>query len=179
MEFALANIARVDIIEEKTVAPKTYTLIDVATEAEVIAFMSEGAQKSLRVKNKIKAQNNMEDIVMGYDLKLTSATMIPEVLALIDGGTWTEETKTYDAPEIGAVVTRQPFTMVVYTEQKDMDGSTLSYVAFTYKNCTGKPVDYTLKDGDFFIPEMSAKSRPKQGQKPVSFKILDTLPEVV
>jgi len=37
-EFALANIARVDIVTEE-VTPVTYTLTDVATEADVVAFV--------------------------------------------------------------------------------------------------------------------------------------------
>lgn len=174
-EYALANIARVDIVTEETI-PVSYSLTDVSSEAEVIAFVSEGSQTALRVKNTIKAQNNFEDIVMGYDIKLVNATMIPEILALIDGGTYTVGTKSYVAPVIGAPVVRKPFTMKIYAEQKDGDGAILGYICFEYKNCKGKPVDYTLKDGEFFVPEMSATSRPKLGQSPVTFNVLTALP---
>lgn len=174
-EFALANIARVDITTEEDV-PKTYTLTDVATEAEVIAYLSEGEEKELRVKNVIKAQNKTADIVMGYDINLIQATMIPEILALIDGGTYDEATKKYSAPPIGTAVERTRFKLSIYTEEKDGDGSTLNYVKFTYNNCEGSPVNYTLQDGEFFVPEMPAKSRPKMGQSPVEFEILTELP---
>lgn len=174
-EFPLANIARVEIITEEEV-PKEYRLTDVATDAEVIAYVSQGDEKALRVKNVIKAQNKTEDIVMGYDVKLISATMIPEILALVDGGIWDPLTKEYAAPPIGTPVNRTPFTMNIYTEEKDGDGSTKSYVKFIYKNCKGKPVNYSLKDGEFFVPEMNATSRPKLGQSPVNFKVLDELP---
>src|SRR5690554_2350067 len=84
-EFPLANIVRVEIeTEEET--PAQYRLTDVASEAEITAYVSEGEEKELRVKNVIKAQNKTEDIVMGYDIKLVSATMVPEILALVDGG---------------------------------------------------------------------------------------------
>ena len=176
VEFPLANIARVEIATEGEV-PKEYRLTDVASEAEVTAYVSQGEEKELRVKNTIKAQNKTEDIVMGYDVKLVSATMIPEILALVDGGTWDGTTaKKYTAPPIGSPVTRIPFTMHIYTEEKDGDGSTKSYVKFSYKHCTGKPVNYTLKDGEFFVPELTAKSRPKLGESPVEFEILDKLP---
>lgn len=175
VEFPLANIARVEIITEEAV-PKEYRLTDVASEAEVIAYLSEGQQKQLRVKNTIKAQNKTEDIVMGYDIKLISATMIPEILALVDGGKWDSATKKYTAPVIGTPVERIPFTMNIYTEEKDGDGSTKSYVKFVYKNCKGKPVNYTLQDGEFFVPELSATSRPKLGASPVEFEILAELP---
>ena len=174
-EYALANIARVDFITEEDV-PKTYTLTDVASEAEILAYISEGVEEELRIKNTIKAQNKTSDIVMGYDITLTQATMIPEILALVDGGEYAEDTKEYAAPLIGSAVNRTKFTMVVYTEEKDGDGSTKGYVQFTYKNCEGKPLNYTLTEGEFFVPEMSAKSRPKLGESPVEFKILDQLP---
>lgn len=174
-EYALANIARVDITTEEDI-PQTYSLTEVASEAEVTAFISEGTEQELRVKNTIKAQNKTENIVKGYDIRLVSATMVPEVLALVDGGTWDETTKKYTAPVVGTPVTRTPFTTDIYTEEKDADGSTISYVKFTYKHCTGEPTNYSLQDGEFFVPELTAKSRPKMGESPVEFEILDELP---
>lgn len=180
-EFPLANIARVEIETEET-TPKMYRLTDVATEAEALAFISEGAEKELRVKNTIKAQNNTEDIVKGYDIRLVSVTMIPEVLALVDGGTLkfddleTEKVVGYDAPVVGVPVSRKLFTLYIYTEEKDTDGDTLSYVKFAYKHCKGKPTDYSLQDGEFFVPELRISSRPKQGESPVSLEFLDELP---
>ncbi len=180
-EFPLANIARVEIVTEEDV-PRTFRLTDVASDTEATAYLSEGEEKPLRVKNTIKAQNNTEDIVMGYDLKLISATMIAEILALVDGGKLTyddvdtDKVVKYDAPPIGSPVKRTPFTTKVYTEEKDADGSTLSYVCFNYKNCKGKPVNYILKDGEFFVPELNLRSRGKLGQSPVNIDFLDTLP---
>lgn len=175
VEFPLANIARVEIITEEDV-PKEYRLTDVASEAEVTAYVSEGEEKELRVKNTIKAQNKTEDIVMGYDVKLVSATMIPEILALVDGGTWDPTGKKYSAPPIGSPVERTLFTLNIYTEEKDADGSTKSYVKFVYKHCQGKPTNYSIQDGEFFVPELTAKSRPKMGGSPVEFEIMEKLP---
>ena len=174
-EYALANIARVDFVTEEDV-PKTYTLTDVATNAEVLAYISEGIEQELRVKNTIKAQNKTADIVMGYDITLTQATMIPEILALVDGGTYTDDTNKYEAPAIGTAVERTKFTMNIFAEEKDGDGSTKGYVKFVYKNCEGKPLSYSLQEGEFYVPEMSAKSRPKLGESPVEFEMLEELP---
>ena len=180
-EFAIANIVRVELVTEET-TPKTYRLTDVATEAEVLAFISEGEEAELRVKNTIKAQNNWEDIVKGYDLRLVSATMVPQILALIDGGTLTfddidtDKVVSYEAPEVGIPVTRQAFTTNVYTEEKDADGSTVSYVQFSYKHCKGTPVNYSVQDGQFYAPEFNLKSRAKKGEKPVKVDFLDALP---
>lgn len=175
VEFPLANIARVEIITEED-TPEQYRLTDVASEAEVTAHVSEGEEQELRVKNVIKAQNKTEDIVMGYDIRLISATMVPEVLALVDGGTWDSEEKKYSAPVIGSPVERTLFTMNIYTEEKDADGSTKSYVKFVYKHCKGKPTNYSLQDGEFFVPELTAESRPAMGESPVEFEILEELP---
>lgn len=175
VEFPLANIARVEIETEEEV-PKQYRLTDVASEAEVTAFVSSGQEQELRVKNTIKAQNKTEDIVKGYDVKLVSATMVPEILALVDGGTWDAVGKKYTAPIVGTPVNRTPFTMHIYTEEKDVNGETKSYVKFSYKHCKGTPVNYSLVDGQFYAPELTAKSRPKMGESPVEFIILDKLP---
>lgn len=180
-EFALANIARVEIVTEET-TPRTFALTDVANNATVTAYLSEGAENILRVKNTIKAQNKTEDIVLGYDINLTAATLVPEILAIVDGGTLiyddvdTDKVVSYEAPVVGQVVAKIPFSTNIYTEEKDGDGSTVSYVKFGYKNCTGRAVNYTLQDGEFYVPEFPIKSRSKLGQSPVKIEFLDELP---
>lgn len=175
-EFPLANIVRVEIETEED-EPKKYRLIDVATEAEVTAFISEGEEQELRVKNTIKAQNKTEDIVKGYDIRLVNATMVPQVLALYTGGTWDEINKKYTDPVVGQPVERIPFTQHIYTEEKDVNGETISYVKFSFKHCKGTPVNYSLTDGGFFAPELVAKSRPAMGESPIEIEFLDELPE--
>ena len=66
--------------------------------------------------------------------------------------------------------------MDVFTEQKDGDGSTTGYVKFSYKNCKGRPVNYSVTDGGFFSPQMSIRSRSKFGESPVEVSIIDELP---
>lgn len=181
-EFPLANIVRVEIeTEEET--PKQYRLTDVASEATSTAFISEGQEQELRVKNVIKAQNKTEDIVKGYDTTLISATMVGEILALVDGGTLRTSGEEpdikivgYDAPVVGSVVNRTPFTAKIYTAIKDVDGEDIGYVCFNYQHCKGTPVNYSLVEGEFFAPELTFKSRPKLGESPVSIDFLDTLP---
>ena len=181
-EFPLANIVRVEIETEEEV-PKMYRLTDVATEATITAFVSAGEEKELRVKNVIKAQNKTEDIVKGYDVNLISATMIAEILSLVDGGTLRTSgvapdlvVAGYDAPVVGAPVSRTPFTAKIYAAEKDVDGTDISYVCFKYLHCKGKPVNYSVKDGEFFAPELAFNSRPKMGEMPVSIDFLTVLP---
>lgn len=175
-EQAIANIARVDITTEEDI-PATYTLTEVATEATVEAAISEGIDEELRIKNTIKAQNKTLDLVKGYDITLTSATMIPEILALVDGGVWDEEEKEYKGPAIGEAFTRTKFKIDIFAEQKGADGDTIGYVQFTYANCEGSPLSFTQTEGEFYSPELNITSRPKLGASPSSFKILEELPE--
>lgn len=174
-EYALANIARVDI-ETEGDTPTTYKLVDMATEATLKAYVSEGDEKVLRVKNIIKAINRMEDITLGYDIELSSVTLQPEVLALVDGGTWESTTKKYTASVVGTTVSRTPITVKIYTEEKDIDGSTIGYIQFEFKHCKGSPVDYVVKDGEFYAEELKLKSRPKSTESPVEFSYISTLP---
>ena len=116
---------------------------------------------------------------MGYDTKLVSTTMIPEVYALIDGGTWDAEKKSYEAPVIGEPIDKKLFTTYIYTEVKDANGETTGYVEFTYLHCKGTPISFTLADGEFYVPEMNIKSRPKMKESPVSWKIVDEMPKPV
>lgn len=174
-EQAIANIARVDIVTEEA-TPVTYSLTEVATEASVEATISEGIDEELRVKDSIKAQNKTKDLVKGYDITLTSATMVPEILALIDGGTWNEVEEEYKGAPIGVPFDRTKFTIHIFAEKKGTDGDTEGYIQFTYENCEGKPLGFTQTEGEFYSPELSITSRPKLGASPSSFKILTELP---
>ncbi len=175
LEFALANIARVDIVTEED-TPVTYTLIDMANEANIEAYVSEGAENILRVKNTIKAMNKLEDIVLGYDITLSAVTMQPEVLALVDGGTWDDLSEKYSAPPVGSPVNRKAFTLKVYTEDKDVNGETKGYVCFSFLHCKGRPVNYNVQDGEFFSESLQARSRPAAGESPVEFENMEALP---
>ena len=187
IEFALANIVRVDFITEEE-TPVTHKLTDVATEAKVEAFISAGAENELRVKNVIKAQNNTEDIVKGYNTTLTAATLIPEILALVDGGVATLETDATITSEIptGAidednkVYTLSKANVVAGTvsivvdegaaitdDTGDLsDGGTINYIAGTFtlfaapQTSITVTYDYALAEGIFDKYEAPAIGTP-------------------
>lgn len=172
----LANIARVEIeVDDGLDGLIVHRMTDVATEAESIAYVSEGEEKTLRVKNKIIAQNNTEDILLGYDIKLVNVKLIPEIFAIIDGGEVSED-GSYEGPEVGKVVERTPFKLRLYTEEKDVNGDILSYVKVEFPSCKGKPVNFSMQDGEFFLPEYTSKSRPASGEKPIKLSSVDELP---
>ena len=180
MQMAIANIERVDIITEET-TPRVFSF-DTASDASAEAQISAGAENELRIKNQILAQNITEDIVKGYNVTFTDSTFAPEVFALIDGGTSTvsgDDFKSYTAPTAGEVVARTKSTMAVYASEKDYDGNSLSYVAFVFPHAKGSPASVTLKDGEFYSPSYTMKSRPSKGQSPLSMVSLPSLPVIV
>ena len=180
MQMAIANIERVDIITEET-TPRVFSF-DTASDASAEAQISAGAENELRIKNQILAQNITEDIVKGYNVTFTDSTFAPEVFALIDGGTSTvsgDDFKSYTAPTAGEVVARVKSKMAVYASEKDYDGNSLSYVAFVFPHAKGSPASVTLKDGEFYSPSYTMKSRPSKGQSPLSVVSLPSLPVIV
>ncbi len=176
----LVNIVMAEIVTEET-TPRTYRF-KTASTASVEPFLSEGNEEILRVKNEILATNRTEDIVVGYNTTLSQSTLIPEVMAIVDGGelvmdaTEPEKVVGYLAPAAGAVVERVPFTLNLYSEEKDIDGSTVEYIQLQFKHNTGTPMSWNLQDGEFFVPELVMRSRPKAGENPMSVDFMEELP---
>lgn len=178
-EIPIANVARVEIVTEETTA-RTFR-VTTANEAKVEAFISEGEEKELRKANRLLAQLKTDDLIKGYDVTLKDLTMNPEVYAIIDGGVSTAAAEggafqNYTGPKVGEVLNRTPFTLNIYTEEKDGDGETKGYLKLSCKHCKGTPASIELKDGDFCAPEYKLKSRPKIGEAPLSIDYLDALP---
>ena len=175
-ERVLANIVRAEIIDEG--AGDTY-VFTTASEASIKPFVSEGTEKIHRVKNTILGALRYEDILLGYEIKLINNTFCPELLALVDGG----EVETdgegnfskYSSPVVGEVTQRKALTVSLYTEEVDCDGDAVEYFKFTFKHAKGKPVEYSIKDGEFFVPELTLLSRAKTGESSVDVEVVTAL----
>lgn len=167
----IANIALAEIINEAT--GQSY-YFDTAEKADIKPDLSKGKEDILRVKNRIIAMNRTEDICIGYDIKLTDNTFPPELMCLVDGGTMTNNG--YEGPQIGVAVNKTPFTLNLYSEEKDYDSSTVKYVKFGFKHNKGTPVEFKFEDGKFYVPEFESHSRPKKGEKPVYIEYVNSLP---
>jgi hypothetical protein len=181
MQMAIANIERIDIITEEE-EPRVFSF-DTASEASAEAQISAGAENELRIKNQILAQNITEDIVKGFNISFTDSTFSPEVFALVDGGESTvdsnENFAKYSAPTAGEVVSRVKSTFAVYASEKDYDGNSLSFTAFVFPHASGSPASVSLKDGEFYAPSYTVKSRPSKGQSPMKVLSLPSLPVIV
>ena len=139
VQIPLANVARVELVTEEN-TPKTY-VVDTANEMKLEAFVSEGEEKELRKLNRLLAQLKTEDLTKGYNLTMKDMVMSPPVFALVDGGVSTTgaegKFEGYTGPKMGEVVNRTPFTVNIYTEEKDGDGETTGYLKFTCEHCKG------------------------------------------
>lgn len=170
MEKTLVNVKKVNFIDEVTSVMHT---VETSDEIDIEPILSQGKRDILRVKNKIYGINETEDIVIGYKLKLKDNLFNMQTMALIDGGV--VEGNKYSGTEAGVTIERHPFTMEIFTEEKDYSRTT-GYAKFTYKHCKGKPAKYKVKDGEFLVPEYEAESIPFRGEKPVEIEFMSTMP---
>ncbi len=179
--MAIANIDRIDIITEEAV-PRVFSF-DTASDASAEAQISAGKENELRIKNQILAQNITEDIVKGFNIKFTDSTFSPGLFALVDGGESSIFAENgyaqYYAPVAGEAVSRTKCRMVIYSSEKDYDGKSLSYTAFIFPHAFGTPASVTFKDGEFFAPSYTMKSRPSKGGSPMSVLSLPSMPVIV
>lgn len=169
---SLVNVKKCYVINERT--GERFDIADTADEINVEPILSEGKRDILRVKNKIHAINETEDIVIGYKLKLKDNLFNIDVIQLVDGGTLANGH--YTSIPAGETVKKDKFTLEVYTEEKDYS-DTIGYVKFTFKHCKGKVPKYDIKDSEFVVPEFEAESIARKGESAIGIDFLDSLPE--
>ncbi|HDK7155994.1 TPA: hypothetical protein PTV43_001114 [Clostridium botulinum] len=167
----LVNVVKVNFIDEVT---NTKHTIETSNEIDIEPINSKGKRDILRIKNKIYGINETDDIVIGYKLKMKDNLFNIETMALIDGGT-IQDNK-YCGTEVGIAVERHPFTMEIFTEEKDYSRTT-GYVKFMYKHCKGKPAKYKIQDGKFLVSSYEAESIPFRNERPVEIEFLNSLEE--
>lgn len=177
----LVNIVAAEIITEGN-SPELMCF-DTASTAEPEPFVSEGEEKELRVKNQILAQNCLEDIIKGYNIKLKDVVFRPKLFALLDGGSardlYSGNVNRYSAPIAGAASERIQFTLRLYSEEKNGNGEPASYCRFSFPHCVGTPASFSLEDGSFFTPEYEIHSRPSGGESAMIIECMNSLPTYI
>jgi len=156
-------------------------LVKTHSDAELKAVVDAGTEKPLRKANTILALSKTLDLVKGFDVTLSDVLLHFETLAIVNGGAvvLTETVPTgYTGPVAGQAPTLVPARLDIYTKDLDTGGLVKGYYKFTLPNCTGKPTDFTLKDGDFFAPKLVFESRPTPGTAPIEISKVTTLPNV-
>lgn len=166
---ALFNLEVMAIIDggtvTKTTVPQHYELCS-ASDENALNVVTSASEENEVAYETVKAQTSPVDL---SDIASDGTAYVKLVAAA-------EVPTSYTAPEVGSVVNRISFDLNVYTEEKDINGDTKSYIKFTFPFCKGKPVNYSFKDGEFMTPQYTCSSRPAKGQAPFSMTTLTSLP---
>ena len=149
----IANVERIKIELEGEETATSY-VFETATSCTFTAAVSSGQEVEQRVKNALCGMIKTDDIVKGYDIELE------------------------DQPVIGSAVERKPFTLTMYTSDRNADGDAIEYYAWEFKTCRGKPVGGSSADNQFTNMKYTIQSRPAFGVSPMSVSRVDELPAV-
>ena len=161
----LYNIKKVVLTEldPSTGAPKVSdgvkATIDTAQKAELEPVISEGDEDILRSPEKILAVVRTDDLIYGYDVKLTDNTFSADVAGLVGGYKVTKESQNekYATPMVSEGFTGKPFKLDIYVANYSGD-SIVNYAKITLNKCVGKFPTMSVGDG-FYAPEFEIKAR--------------------
>ena len=182
----LYNIKKVVLTEldPKTGAPKASdgvkATIETAQKAELEPVLSEGEEDVLRAPDKILAVVRTDDLIYGYDVKLTDNTFSADVAGLVAGykvtkGSNSQKDK-YSTPMVSEGFTGKPFKLEIYVANYSGD-SIVDYAKVTLNKCIGKFPTMSIGDG-FYAPEFEIKAREntKAGLPIKEITFVDELP---
>ena len=183
----LYNIKKVVLTEldPATGAPKAEggvkATIETAQKAELEPVLSEGEEDILRAPDKILAVVRTDDLIYGYDVKLTDNTFGPEVAGLVAGykvtkGNGSDTKDKYTTPMVSEGFTGKPFKLEIYVANYSGD-SIVDYAKVTLNKCIGKFPTMSIGDG-FYAPEFEIKAREntKAGLPIKEITFVDELP---
>ena len=183
----LYNIKKVVLTEldPATGAPKAEggvkATIETAQKAELEPVLSEGEEDILRAPDKILAVVRTDDLIYGYDVKLTDNTFSAEVAGLVAGYKVTKasdggQKDKYTTPMVSEGFTGKPFKLEIYVANYSGD-SIVDYAKVTLNKCIGKFPTMSIGDG-FYAPEFEIKAREntKAGLPIKEITFVDELP---
>ena len=168
----LYNIKKVVLTEldPKTGAPKASdgvkATIETAQKAELEPVLSEGEEDVLRAPEKILAVVRTDDLIYGYDVKLTDNTFSADVAGLVAGYKVTKDGGTkdkYSTPMVSEGFTGKPFKLDIYVANYSGD-AIVDYAKVTLNKCIGKFPTMSIGDG-FYAPEFEIKARENSAAK--------------
>ena len=169
----LYNIKKVVLTEldPKTGAVKAdggvKATISTAQKAELEPVLSEGEEDVLRAPDKILAVVRTDDLIYGYDVKLTDNTFSADVAGLVAGYKVTKGSNStkdkYTTPMMSEGFTGKPFKLDIYVANYSGD-AIVDYAKVTLNKCIGKFPTMSIGDG-FYAPEFEIKARENSAAK--------------
>lgn len=173
----IVNIVRAELVTEEQ-QPRVLSF-ETLSSAVPEPHISEGEESELRIRNTILAQEQLEDIIKGYNITLKDCVMSRELLEVIDGGesvSIMDNATGYKAPVAGKTSCRVHFTLNLYAAEKDYAGDSTAFFRFSFPNCIGTPAKFSLENGAFTAPEYVVRSRPRAGGHAMRVDVMDSLP---
>ena len=156
------------------------TEIETAQKAELEPVISEGEEDVLRSFEKILAIARTDDLIYGYDVKLTDNTFNAEAAGLIGGYKVSDEgdNEKYETPMMSEGFTGRPFKLEIYVANYSGD-DVVNYAKIVLNKCIGKFPSMSVGDG-FYAPEFEIKARENSKAKlPIKeVTFVDTLPTI-
>ena len=163
----LYNIKKVVLTEldDSTGAAKSggvVSHIKTAQKAELEPVLSEGDEDILRSPEQILAVVRTDDLIYGYDVKLTDNTFNDQVAGLVAGykvttGSDGGQKDKYATPMMTEGFTGKPFKLDIYVANYSGD-AIVDYAKVTLNKCIGKFPTMSIGDG-FYAPEFEIKAR--------------------
>ena len=143
------------------------TTISTAQKAELEPVLSEGEEDVLRAPKKILAVVRTDDLIYGYDVKLTDNTFSADVAGLVAGYKVTKgssgQKDKYATPMVSEGFTGKPFKLDIYVANYSGD-AIVDYAKVTLNKCIGKFPTMSIGDG-FYAPEFEIKARENSAAK--------------
>lgn len=153
-----------------------------ATKANAKVLIETGKKSELIIKGVLKAQKKFDSTIKGVDVEFQDNMFLPEVVALLQGGTVVKDEEgnfiSYIPVVAGAAPNLDSFTVDIYTEETDTSGEILRYAKLSLPNGKGEPIELGFEDDRFFAAKYTIKTSPSTGSPPYTIEMVDSLPEL-
>lgn len=145
-------------------------ILDTASNIAVTPQIETTDAIRLVVKNVLRAQKPVQNVLVGNTIVLTDNVFTPELVQVLQGGTIHTNPQGrvtgYDPPVAGSTDTGSVFLLNAYSAIYDAAGIPTGYERITYPNCQGVPVGLSAQDDVFRVTEYTINSAPKMGEAP-------------
>ena len=152
--------------------------LDTANRVQVEPQTSTTDAKQLIKLGRLIAQKLGRTTLTGHQITLTDNVFSPEIVKVLQGGTFSGEgvSMTYEPPQAGSQAQGEVFELDCYSAEYDASGQIVKYEKITYPNCQGTPVSFITEDDTFRTPEYVINSAPANGQSPYKIGYVEELP---
>ncbi|MCL2874255.1 MAG: hypothetical protein FWE29_04905 [Defluviitaleaceae bacterium] len=178
LEKALTGVSLVVLTDKEGRAYSFST----ATKANAKVLIENGKRTELIIKGILKAQRQFDSTIKGVEVEFQDNMFLPEVVAVLQGGTVTKDAggnfMKYIPPVAGFKPELNSFNVDIYTEETDTSGITLRYAKLSLPNGKGEPIELGFEDDRFFSARYIIKTAPRAGEAPYVIEMVDELPRV-